>query len=116
VESDVLPALADEHISDALAAALRLRGCDVVQVKERDLQGTPDEDLLALAFAERRVVLTNDTDFVSIAARLQQQGAAFAPVLFWPQQRRTLSELLATIVSLIDGADYDVICSQVYYL
>jgi len=58
-ESEVDSGPADEHISDALADALRRRGCGTwFRSRNGVSQATPDEELLALAFAEQRVLLT----------------------------------------------------------
>lgn len=44
-----------------------------------------DDDLLARATGVRRVLLTQDADFLEIAARRQRQGIAFSGILFAPQ-------------------------------
>ena len=42
----------------------------------------PDEDLLTRATAVGRVLLTQDADFLEIAAGWQQQDIAFSGILF----------------------------------
>ena len=56
--------LVDEHVSDLLAGALRDRGWNERTVEERGLRGRPDEQVLAAAFKEDRVLLTQDADFL----------------------------------------------------
>ena len=60
--------LADENVPGRLVEALRRRGHDVRWART-DARGSADEDLLALAQAEARVVLTMDTDFGTLAFR-----------------------------------------------
>jgi hypothetical protein len=44
-----------------------------------------DDDLLTQATALERVLLTQDADFLEIAARRQRQGIAYSGILFAPQ-------------------------------
>lgn len=64
--------LLDAHISSRrIAAPLREQGHEVRAVaEERELDGLPDEQLLELAVAERRLLITFDVkDFTVIARR-----------------------------------------------
>jgi predicted nuclease of predicted toxin-antitoxin system len=63
-----LKLLLDEMCTAAVAEQLRQRDHDVVAVAERaDLRGTPDEELLAWARTEDRVLVTdNQRDFITI--------------------------------------------------
>lgn len=71
--------LTDENIDPEVVAQLRQRSFDVADVAERSWQGRSDEDLLASAFAERRVILTHDADFgrLAITARSNLIGIVF---------------------------------------
>lgn len=69
----------DAHVSGRrVASALRKAGHDVRAAdEERELDGMSDEDLLALATAEARVVVTFDVaDFPGIARRWAEDGRA----------------------------------------
>lgn len=54
--------LADENIHARTIEALRSLGHDVASIRA-DAPGTPDEDILARAGAEQRILVTYDTDF-----------------------------------------------------
>ena len=54
--------VADECVQDAIVRALRADGYDVWYVKEHQ-QGINDDDVLATANAQRRLLLTEDKDF-----------------------------------------------------
>jgi len=54
--------LTDEHLSSQVAASLRAEDQDAVSVHEADLAGQPDASVFAWAWAERRVVVTQDLD------------------------------------------------------
>lgn len=67
----------DAHVSGRrVARALRKEGHDVRAAdEERDLDGMTDEDLLALAHAEERILVTfNVADFPGIVRRWAEEG------------------------------------------
>lgn len=72
---------ADEQIPKAVVSALRSRGLDVVTVVDAGLRTASDERHLAFANTERRVVVTQDEDFLALAA----QGSGHAGIAYAPQ-------------------------------
>lgn len=58
----------DEHVARAVVRGLRERGVDVLSVPEVGMMGASDEEHLALARREGRVLFTQDTDFLRLAA------------------------------------------------
>jgi hypothetical protein len=73
--------LLDAHISaQSVAVPLREAGHDVRAVaEERKLDGTPDEELLALATEEERVLVTCDiNDFPAITRHWAEAGRTHA--------------------------------------
>ena len=64
----------DEHVARAVVRALRERGVDVLTVNDAGTLGASDEEHLALALSETRVIFTQDDDF----PRLHALGAAHA--------------------------------------
>jgi predicted nuclease of predicted toxin-antitoxin system len=65
-----------------LARDLRQRGVDVLTVVEAGLLGAADEEHLARALAEERVIFTQDDDFL----RLHAAGAEHAGIACAAQQ------------------------------
>ena len=113
----MLKAYADEHVMWAIVQALRQRGMDVVTVQERQGEGTDDAEALAEALRDSRIMLTNDTDFLVLAAQHSRRGESFAPVFFWPQQsRRRVGEIVRGIIRQASRSDYAAACSRVYFL
>ena len=62
--------LADECCDGSLVRALRADGHDVLSAAE-SLPGALDDDVLSVAFEERRLLLTEDRDFGELVYRLR---------------------------------------------
>ena len=112
----MLKALADEHVLSAIVRALRTRGMDVVTVQDLGGEGTDDPVLLADALRDERILLTNDQDFLALAAACAARGEPFAPVFYWPQQRRGVGEVVRAVIREATTNDYKAACSRVYFL
>ncbi len=109
--------LADENISHSLVHALRLAGVEVATVEQLELAGTDDSAIAAAALRDQRLVLTNDTDFLRLAAEARGNQTVLAPIVFWPQQgRRKIRVLVSQIVPLTRQPDYEQLCGLVHYL
>lgn len=84
----------DEHINPAIANGLRRRGIDVTTTADVGLQGTTDEEHLAFARAERRLIVTHDDDYL----RLHQRGIPHAGIAYCRQQTRSIGEMLRALI------------------
>lgn len=83
----------DEHVPKAVAEGLRRRGVDIVTVQEQGLQAAKDEQHLACATQEGRVMVTQDADFLQLhAAGLPHQGIVYAP------QQTSISHMLCSLM------------------
>ena len=58
--------LTDENMSKSLVRELRDNGHNVKDIKEEKLFGAPDKEILNMAKAEDRIILTHDKDFSNI--------------------------------------------------
>lgn len=87
----------DEHLGNNLARALRRAGIDITTTVEAGLLTRPDEEQLAFALREQRILVTHDQDFLRLAA----QGTPHAGIAFC-LQARTLSQIIEGLM-LIHG-------------
>lgn len=70
---------ADEHVSKAVTLALRQRGVDVLTVAEAGRLGATDVEQLMFAAETGRVVVTQDADFLILAASgIEHSGIVYA--------------------------------------
>ena len=69
----------DEHICKAIAKGLRSRGIDAISCVETSMRTASDEEHLAFATREKRVLVTYDSDFIKLhASGVQHSGIAFS--------------------------------------
>lgn len=72
---------ADEHIPSAVIRGLRQRGVDIVSVADAALMGAADIAHVRFARSEHRVIVTQDDDFLRLAAG----GESHAGIVYAPQ-------------------------------
>lgn len=101
----------DEHIAYAVAVGLRRRGVDAVTAAEAGLLGAPDEDILAWAKAEQRVIFTHDDDFL----RLHSSGVSHAGIVFALQGMR-IGEVIRGLKLVHDLLDVHDMAGHVEFL
>ena len=78
--------LTDNHVRDSIIQALRRAAWDVVRAVDLFGEKNDDEELLAWAAANGRVLATCDKGLQRIARRWLDQGRPFRMV-FWPLER-----------------------------
>lgn len=71
----------DEHVSKVVVKGLRRRGVDVLTVAETGTLGATDDEHLERARNEKRVIFTQDADFL----RLHATGKKHAGIVYTPQ-------------------------------
>lgn len=101
----------DEHVPTAIAKGLEKRGIDVLTVLEAILLGTDDKELLAFVREEQRVIVTQDRDFLRLAAReTSHPGVVFTP------QARLIGEIVRMLDLLSQVSDAEEMKGRVEYI
>lgn len=75
----------DVHVPLAVTRALRRKGYDVVTAQEDGSAMLPDDLLLNRAGELKRLLFTQDQDFLEETARRLREGTSFATVIFASQ-------------------------------
>ena len=96
--------LANENVASATVDTLRAHGKDVVWVKQQ-MRGASDEEILARARLEERILLTFDKDFGDLAFR-KGLPAACGIVLFRLKMPRTIADAAAVADRVVARDDW----------
>ena len=80
--------IADESCAGPVIRALRTAGHDVIAIAEIS-RGIPDESVMEHAFAERRVLITEDSDFGELVYVKKRPSAGVVLVKFHRRMRKT---------------------------
>jgi hypothetical protein len=116
--------LLDEHYSPRIAQGLRRRGFDAVSVSERaELIGLSDSDLVRVAAAERRAIVTeNVADFVELTRQFASRdedhyGVIFTSTSRFPRLRATVGIFVREVARFLQPRPgEDALLSQVHWL
>ncbi|MFB2982775.1 DUF5615 family PIN-like protein [Microseira sp. BLCC-F43] len=84
----------DENVNGAIADGLRRRGIDVTTTPEEGLIGASDEEHVAFALSQNRVIFTQDDDFL----RLDRAGVEHAGITYCKQNSRSIGDILRTLI------------------
>jgi predicted nuclease of predicted toxin-antitoxin system len=112
----------DEHFSPEIARQLRRRGHDVIAARERpELHGLADRELLRVATAEGRAIVTeNVVDFVELHRQSVLGGDPHAGLVFtsprsFPRTRRGIGKLVRALDALLTDEASD-LAGQTWWL
>jgi hypothetical protein len=106
----------NHHVPVAVRDGLRRRGVDVVTAEEDQSARLDDDVLLARARDLGRVLVTQDDDFLVIAADWQQANRPFAGVAYGHQLRVTIGQAVRDLALLAEALEPGDMMSRVVYL
>ena len=97
--------LVDQNRSPRLAELLRDAGHDAVHTLELGLEQAEDDELLALADGEQRVVVSGDTDFGALLALTRSRSPSV--ILFRARSMPRAEDQSAIILGYLDDISED---------
>jgi hypothetical protein len=106
----------DVHVPAAVTEGLRRRGVDVRTTQEDGMERAVDEDLLQRATELRRMLFTQDEDFLAIAARWQTAARAFMCVVYAHQLGPGVGEMIEELELLATCAEAEELQNRVIHL
>ncbi len=102
----------DEHVPHAVAHGLRRRKVDVTTTTDAGLLQATDEEHLAFALRETRVIFTNDSDFLRLAA----SGVSHAGVIYCPPAKSNIGDIIRYLALMDACLSPEDVASQIEYL
>ncbi len=102
----------DENVTLAIANGLRRRGIDITTTPEQGMLGQSDEQQLAFALSQKRVIFTQDTDFL----RLHHAALSHAGIVYCPQRSKSLGEILQRLVLIWEVLNAEEMNNHLEYL
>ncbi len=101
----------DEHVSKAVIRGLRERGIDVLSVPEANMLGASDEEHMAFALAEGRMLFTQDADFLRLAAAGHKHaGIAYA------RQGTSVGDIIQGLMLIVQVLEAEEMNGKIEYL
>ncbi|MDJ0679488.1 MAG: DUF5615 family PIN-like protein [Xenococcaceae cyanobacterium MO_167.B52] len=88
----------DEHVKSAIARELRRRGIDVTTTVEVGLRTKTDEEQLEFIRQEKRVIFTQDDDFLKIAS----QTINHPGIVYCRQGTRSIGEIVESLALIYE--------------
>jgi predicted nuclease of predicted toxin-antitoxin system len=102
----------DEHIDTDIALALRRHGVDVTTTNEVGLRTRGDDEHLTFATRERRVIVTDDPDFLRLAAT----GIDHPGIVICHRASRSMRDIIHGLILIYEGLAPDEMHGRVEYL
>jgi len=91
----------DEQVPTSVVIGLRLRGVDVLTTKEAGMLGASDEEHIAFAKNEERVLFTQDDDFL----RLHAKGVNHSGIVY-AHQRTPIGDVIRGLMLIRQILEY----------
>lgn len=106
----------DEHIHGAITTGLRCRDVNVLTVQEDNRTGISDFQILERAIELKRVIFTQDQDFLVEAHLRQVQGIYFSGVIYAHQQSITIEDCIRDLEIIAKACELEDLTNLVQFL
>ena len=106
----------DVHVPGPVSRELRSRGVDVLTAQNDGADEAGDPEILDRASELRRVVVTQDDDFLTEAHRRQAEAIPFGGVIYGHQLRVTIGRMVLDLELIAKACDPEDFVNHVEYL
>ena len=101
----------DVHIKGAVTNGLRQRGVDVLTAQEAGMRLAEDDEHIEFALTQRRVIFTNDADFL----RLHAKGIHHAGIVYC-QQTDSIGKMIQGLMLVHELLDESQMLNKVEFI
>jgi predicted nuclease of predicted toxin-antitoxin system len=102
----------DENVDGDVARGLHTRSIDALTTAEAGNRGMSDEEHLAYALRENRVIITQDSDFLV----LHHRQIEHAGIVYYKPQTRSVKQLLRSLLLIYELFSPDDMRNHVEFL
>ena len=102
----------DEHVDPHIAAAMQRHGIDVTTTVDAGLRTASDDQQFEYARAERRVIVTDDPDFI----RQATQTADHPGIIVCPRRWLSVRESIRGLILIYEVLTPDDMTNHIEYL
>jgi predicted nuclease of predicted toxin-antitoxin system len=102
----------DENCDPRIAAGLRLHEVDITTTAEAGLLHASDDEQLAYALSQGRVIVTQDTDFLRIVAA----GRDTPGIGFYSAENRSIGQVIRDLLLVWEVYEPDEMRDRIEYL
>lgn len=102
----------DENVSNTVCDGLRRRGIDVTTTPEETLISVSDLVQLEFALSQKRVIFTQDTDFL----RMHQVGVTHSGIIYCSQGSKSIGEVIKSLVLIWELLEPDDMLGRVEFI
>jgi hypothetical protein len=106
----------DENVHRAITSGLRVREIDVLTVQEDRRIGFPDSKILDRATELKRVLFTQDDDFLAEANCRQLENIAFFGIIYAHKLRISVGDCIRDLEIIAKAANLEELANRVEYL
>jgi predicted nuclease of predicted toxin-antitoxin system len=102
----------DENCPKAIAGGLRRQGIEVTTTPEAGLLGEVDEEQTAYALSERRVIFTQDRDFL----RINAAGIPHAGIVYCEKDTRSIGNIITALILIWEIYEPEELVNRVEFI
>jgi len=106
----------DENVHRGIRDGLRLRNIDVLSVQEDGRTGSSDPVILERAIKLKRVLFSQDDDFLEEATRCQKEGKYFYGVIYAHKLSVSVGDCIRDLEIIAIAAHPEELANQIQYL
>jgi len=106
----------DEQVPKPVTLGLRQRKVDVLTVQEDGRTGTPDPIILDRATELKRVIFSQDDDFLAEAHRRQEEDISFLGVIYAHQRNVSIGDCVRDLELISKVNEPEDCANRVIYL
>src|SRR5260221_1364036 len=111
-----VPLYIDVHFPMGILRQLRLRGVDVMTATEEGQNQLPDDQLVALAGTQGRVLFTHDIRFKALTESWQRAGRPFAGLIYGHAEGASIGQYVHDLEIVAKASEAAELASAIIHL